>query len=116
LRIELEAAAAAQELTLEVAVEVEGIRLIADLVAAGDYASILPETAIPPELGSLRAVTITRMPPRRLAIVNARDVQLSLADRAVREGVVRIVASHERARVATAGAVRSAPARKRTSR
>ena len=33
-----------------VPVEVEGIRLIADLVVAGDYASILPETAIPPEL------------------------------------------------------------------
>ncbi len=37
-------------LTLTVPVEVEGIRLIADLVVAGDYASILPETAIPPEL------------------------------------------------------------------
>ena len=85
LRIELESAAASQNLTLEVAVEVEGIRLIADLVAAGDYASILPETALLPDLGDLRAVAIARMPPRRLAIVNAREVRLPLADRAVRE-------------------------------
>jgi DNA-binding transcriptional LysR family regulator len=95
LRIELESVAASQDLTLNVAVEVEGIRLIADLVAAGDYASILPETALPPDLGDLRAVAIARMPPRRLAIVNARDVQLSLADRAVRESVTAIVARQE---------------------
>ena len=99
LRIELESVAASQNLTLEVAVEVEGIRLIADLVAAGDYASILPETALPPDLGDLRAVAIARMPPRRLAIVNARDVQLSLADRAVRESVTAIVARHEGVRL-----------------
>ena len=47
--MEVESAAAAQGLALEVAVEVEGIRLIADLVAAGEYASILPETALPPD-------------------------------------------------------------------
>jgi LysR family hydrogen peroxide-inducible transcriptional activator len=95
LRIELEQLAASQGISLHVAVEVEGIRLIADLVAAGDYASVLPETALPPDLGDLRVVAIARMPPRRLAIVNARDVQLSLADRAVREGITRIVASHQ---------------------
>jgi LysR family hydrogen peroxide-inducible transcriptional activator len=113
LRIELEAAAAAQGLSLEVAIEVEGIRLIADLVAAGGYASILPETALPPDLGNLRAVAIARMPPRRLAIVNARDVQLSLADRAVRDSVVRIVETHQGARRRPAKTVPSRPARKR---
>ena len=87
--------------------EVEGIRLIADLVAAGEYASILPETALPPDLGDLRAVAIAEMPPRRLAIVNARDVQLSLADRAVREAVASIVAAHEGARSPRPKAVRS---------
>ncbi|MFI5045782.1 MAG: LysR family transcriptional regulator [Acidimicrobiia bacterium] len=92
LRIELEAAARSQGLTLNVPLEVEGIRLIADMVAAGDFASILPETAVPPELGMLRAVAIANMPPRRLAIVSARDAQLSLADRAVRESVERLVA------------------------
>jgi LysR family hydrogen peroxide-inducible transcriptional activator len=107
LRMELESAAASQDLTLEVAIEVEGIRLIADLVAAGDYASILPETALPPDLGDLRAVTIAKMPPRRLAIVNARDVQLSLADRAVRNSVASIVAAHLAARTARPKAVRS---------
>ena len=108
LRIELESVAASQELTLEVVVEVEGIRLIADLVAAGDYASILPETALPPDLGDLHAVAIAHMPPRRLAIVNARDVQLSLADRAVRESVTGIVARREGVGALTPKAVPSA--------
>jgi DNA-binding transcriptional LysR family regulator len=111
LRIELESAAASQGLALEVAVEVEGIRLIADLVAAGEYASILPETALPPDLGDLRAVTIARMPPRRLAIVNARDVQLSLADRAVRDSVAALVAAHEGARATQQKTVPSTGAR-----
>jgi DNA-binding transcriptional LysR family regulator len=107
LRMELESVAASQNLTLEVAVEVEGIRLIADLVAAGDYASILPETALPPDLGALRAVAIAQMPPRRLAIVNARDAQLSLADQAVRESITAIVAGHEGVHSAFAQAVPS---------
>ena len=85
LRMELEAVAEAQGLALNVPLEVEGIRLIADMVAAGDFASIIPETALPPDLGKLRALAIAQMPPRRLAIVSARDTQLSLADRAVRE-------------------------------
>jgi LysR family transcriptional regulator, nitrogen assimilation regulatory protein len=107
LRMELESVAGSQNLTLEVAVEVEGIRLIADLVAAGDYASILPETALPPDLGALRAVAIAQMPPRRLAIVNARDAQLSLADQAVRESITAIVAGHEGVHSAFAQAVPS---------
>jgi DNA-binding transcriptional LysR family regulator len=92
LRIELEATAANQGITLRVPMEVEGIRLIADVVASGGFASILPETAIPPELGVMRALAIADVPPRRLAIVTARDAQLSLADRAVRESVERLVA------------------------
>jgi LysR family nitrogen assimilation transcriptional regulator len=92
LRRELESVAERQGLTLNVPLEVEGIRLIADMVAAGGFASIIPETAIPPELSELRALEIAHMPPRRLAIVSARDTQLSLADRAVRESVERLVA------------------------
>jgi LysR family nitrogen assimilation transcriptional regulator len=107
LRIEVENAAASQGVTLTVPVEVEGIRLIADLVVAGGYASILPETAIPPELHNIRIVNIARMPPRRLAIVSARDVQLSLADQAVRESVTRLVASRVNGRTPPARAVRS---------
>lgn len=107
LRIEVENAASKQRVTLTVPVEVEGIRLIADLVVAGGYASILPETAIPPDLRDVRIVTISRLPPRRLAIVSARDAQLSLADQAVRESVTRLVASRLEARSRSAVAVRS---------
>lgn len=92
LRQEVEAVAAQQGLEVPVSVEVEGIRLIADLVAAGAGASILPETALPPELHGVRAAVIAGMPPRRLALVVARDARLSLADLAVRESVLRVVA------------------------
>jgi DNA-binding transcriptional LysR family regulator len=111
LRIEVENAATSQGVSLTVPVEVEGIRLIADLVVAGGYASILPETAIPPELRDVRIVSIARMPPRRLAIVSARDAQLSLADQAVRESVIRLVASRLEARARPTRAVRSRPKR-----
>ncbi len=98
LRIEVDGAAEKLGLTLTVPVEVEGIRLIADLVVAGDYASILPETAIPPELTNARTVRILGLPPRRLAMVSARDVQMSLADQAVRESVHNLVAKHMQTR------------------
>ncbi len=107
LRIEVERAAEAEGLTLTVPVEVEGIRLLADLVVAGDYASILPETAIPPELQRVRIVSIANLPPRRLAIVSARDAQLSLADQAVRESVGRLVETHMSTRAKPAKKVRS---------
>ena len=73
-------------------VEVEGIRLIADLVVAGDYASILPETAIPPELEDVRTVRIRGAPPRRLAMVSAR--RADVADLAVRDSVRSLVEKH----------------------
>lgn len=92
LRHEVEVAAAAQGLEVRVAVEVEGIRLVADLVAAGAGASVLPETAVPPELTEVRTVPIAGMPPRRLALVSLRDTRLSLADGAVREAVLDVVA------------------------
>lgn len=92
LRHEVESAAAQQGLEVPVSVEVEGIRLIADLVAAGAGASILPETALPPDLRGVRTASIAGMPPRRLALVVARDARLSLADLAVRESVRGVVA------------------------
>ncbi len=49
LRHEVEQVAEAQGVELPVTVEVEGIRLVADLVAAGAGASVLPETAVPHE-------------------------------------------------------------------
>lgn len=94
LRREVEASAAAAGLALFVPIEVEGIRLIADMVAAGGGVSVLPESAIPPELPNVRRVALGEVPPRRLALVTARDAHLSLADRAVRDSVLRIVARH----------------------
>lgn len=92
-RQEVDEVAAAHGLTLTVPVEVEGVRLIADLVAAGRGASILPETAVPPGLAGLRTVVVSGMPPRRLALVMARHAYLSLADRAVRDSVRRLVSA-----------------------
>jgi len=91
LRRQVDAAAATHGITLSVPIEIEGIRLIADMVAAGGGVSVLPETAIPPELHGVRRVTLAGVPPRRLGLVTARDAQLSLADRAVRESVLRLV-------------------------
>ncbi|MGZ4133194.1 MAG: LysR family transcriptional regulator [Actinomycetota bacterium] len=91
LRIEIDAAARAQGLALSVPVEVEGIRLISELVVAEAGVSVLPEMAISPIPDGVRRFAIADMPPRRLALVCARDVPLSIADRAVRETVLRIV-------------------------
>jgi DNA-binding transcriptional LysR family regulator len=93
LRTELDAAARDEGIVLNVPVEVEGVRLIADLVASGAGVSIMPETAVPADNPQLRCVAIARMPPRRLALVTARGVQLSLADQAVREALLRLVRS-----------------------
>jgi DNA-binding transcriptional LysR family regulator len=91
LRDEVETAARAEHVELRVPIEVEGVRLIADLVAAGAGVSILPTTAIPEEHGEYRKLRILHMPPRRLALVTARGVQLSLADQAVHDTARRIV-------------------------
>ena len=111
LRIEVERAAEEAGLILRVPIEVEGIRLIADLVVAGGYASILPETAIPPELTGARIVRIADIPPRRLAMVTARDVQMSLADEAVRDSVRRLVDRHLETRAHARKRVPSRPER-----
>jgi DNA-binding transcriptional LysR family regulator len=96
LRSEVETAARDQGLTFSVPLEVEGVRLIGDLVAAGAGVSIIPETAVPPREPGVRSFSIVDMPPRRLALVTARGVRLSLADAAVRDAVVRLVRSRRR--------------------
>jgi LysR family nitrogen assimilation transcriptional regulator len=93
LRDEVDDAARAEHVTLRVPIEVEGIRLIADLVASGAGVSILPETAVPDDHPQVRTMHIARMPPRRLALITARGVQLSLADQAVHDVVRRLVRS-----------------------
>jgi DNA-binding transcriptional LysR family regulator len=90
LRTEVEDAARAQAVTLNVPVEVEGIRLIADLVASGVGVAVLPLTAIPRTLEGRRTFRIDGLPPRRLGLVAHKHAPLSLADRAVRETVLRI--------------------------
>ena len=74
-------------------VEVEGVRLIADFVAAGAGITIVPATAAPADSEALRTHAIAEMPPRRLALVTARDGYLSLADRTVRSMVIALVRS-----------------------
>jgi hypothetical protein len=91
LRAEIEARAALEGIELTVPIEVEGIRLIADLVASVGGASILPATAIAAELTGVRQVAIEGMPPRRLALITARDSRLSLADQEVRKAVLELV-------------------------
>jgi DNA-binding transcriptional LysR family regulator len=108
LRREVDDAAAATGLSIAVPVEVEGIRLIADMVAAGGGASVLPETAIPPELARVRRVALRDVPPRRLGLITARESYLSLADRAVRDGVRRLVARHRDEQAAAAVAAGAA--------
>jgi DNA-binding transcriptional LysR family regulator len=87
LRREVDAAARAASVTLAVPVEVEGVRLITDLVASGAGSSVLPETAVPSNVADLRTVTLRDVPPRRLALITAHDSRLTLADRAVRDAV-----------------------------
>jgi LysR family nitrogen assimilation transcriptional regulator len=91
LRDEVDDAARTEHVDLRVPIEVEGIRLIADLVASGAGVSILPETAVPDDHPDVRTVRIARMPPRRLALITARGVQLSLADQAVHDAVRLLV-------------------------
>jgi LysR family hydrogen peroxide-inducible transcriptional activator len=95
LRDEVDAAGRAERVEFRVPIEVEGIRLIADLVAAGAGVSILPENAAPADHAGVRQVRLTRMPPRRLALVTLRGVKLSLADQAVHDVVRSLVRGGE---------------------
>ena len=67
LRDEVDDAARAEHVELRVPIEVEGIRLIADLVASGAGVSILPETAVPDDHPQVRTMRIARhaAPPAR---------------------------------------------------
>lgn len=91
LRREVESAALEKSLEVRVTVEVEGIRLIADLVASGAGASIMPETALPSDLPNVKTRAIIGMPPRRLALISGRETSLSSADTAVRAAVLDLV-------------------------
>ena len=79
------------KLPVNVPIEVEGVRLIGDLVAANAGISILPETSFDFETPGLRTLPIEGLPLRRLVLVTLRDTQLSAADLAVREHILEIV-------------------------
>jgi hypothetical protein len=58
-----------------------------------------------------RTVRIDGLPRRRLAMVTAREVQMSLADQAVRESVRYLVEKHMQTRGKAKNQVRSRPKR-----
>ncbi len=95
LRAEIDLAAMNAQVAISVEVEVEGVRLIADLVASGAGITIIPETAVPADASALglQSVAIADMPPRRLALVTARGGYLSLADQLVHDVVIELVRS-----------------------
>lgn len=95
LRAEIDLALRAIGVPHAVLVEVEGVRLIADLVAEGQGMTIMPSMAAPDRDPRVRAWPISDMPRRRLALVSARGNRLSLADQAVRDAVIRLLQSHE---------------------
>ncbi|MGB2757921.1 MAG: LysR family transcriptional regulator [Acidimicrobiia bacterium] len=103
LRSEIEAYAAREGVDLNIPIEVEGVRLIADLVAGGIGVAIVPETTIPSDLAGLRPVLLERLPPRRLALAYARDARLSLADQAVRQSVRALMAAKQKSVQAKTG-------------
>ena len=98
LRAEIDLAALNAGVSISVEVEVEGVRLIADLVASGAGITIIPETAVPADAAALglQRVAIAAMPPRRLALVTARGGHLSLADQLVHDVVIELVRSSRR--------------------
>lgn len=91
LRAEVNEAAVAAEVDLAVSVEIDGVRLIGDMVAAGSGVAVVPQTAVPPGVDEIRVLKLRDVPPRRLALVTARDTRLTLADTALRDSVARIV-------------------------
>ena len=76
-------------------IEVEGIRLIGDLVAAGAGLSIVPEAR--DRRVARRAPRVDRATCRRAASrsCSARGAQLTLADQAVHDVVAHLVRTHE---------------------
>ncbi len=113
LRDEVDEAARAERITLRVPIEVEGIRLIADLVASGAGVSILPETAVPddehPAVRTVRDRGHTTAPAR--AHHRARRAALARRSGGARRrpGVGARRAVDVRARPRAPGSVRRVP-------
>ena len=63
-----------------------------DYAGSGALATQVAALEASPELTTVRIFTIADFPPRRLVLVSPKASPLSLADQAVRETVLRIVA------------------------
>jgi LysR family hydrogen peroxide-inducible transcriptional activator len=69
----LDEAARAAGVTLRARAELDGLRLIASLVIAGQGAAILPATAVPPHLqGETRPVSVRGLPRREVGVAQRR--------------------------------------------
>ena len=83
-RDEIDAAAAAEGMSLTVKAELDGIRLIASLAIGGFGSAILPATAIPLWLeGDWSVVPVNHLPPRRVGVAQRRRGLPSPAARAL---------------------------------
>lgn len=85
-RDEIDSAATAGGVRLQVKAELDGIRLIASLAMGGFGAAILPATAIPLWLrGEWAVVPVSDLPPRRVGVAQRRRGLPSPAARALLE-------------------------------
>lgn len=90
-RDELDAAAAAAGITLEVLAEVDGTRLLASLTFDGHGPAILPATALPAHLrDTWRLVAIKDLGARRVGVLQRRRGLPSVAARAILEMLVEL--------------------------
>lgn len=90
LRRWIDDAAKKKNLTLNVPINCEGIRLIPRLVRSGVGCSILPLTALPDDMYNLTKYSIADLPHRHLALISSRDAVLTLAERVVRDVIIRL--------------------------
>ena len=73
----LDRAAAAVDVRLRAAAEVDGVRLLAALAADGLGPALVPVTALPTTLAGLTKVPVSNLPPRVVGIVRSRRGLLS---------------------------------------
>ncbi|MFN8015949.1 MAG: LysR family transcriptional regulator [Acidimicrobiia bacterium] len=90
LRTWIDQAAKENGVEFDVPVNCEGIRLLPRLVRSGVGCSILPLTALPDEQSVFSVYPIKDLPPRHLALISAKDSVLSMAERVVKEAIIRL--------------------------
>lgn len=89
----VDAATSAEGVQLRARAELDGLRLIASLVMAGQGAALLPATAVPPPLqGATRPVPVAGLPRRAVGVAQRRRGLPSAATRALLEVLDEVVA------------------------